>query len=78
MKIYPDDVLSSTPPKVDQLKVMAQIVKQVNAASGGEVLGYSVLDAAAGRGALYAKNGESSESRTFPSDPSFSPPTARA
>ncbi|GAB1399718.1 hypothetical protein MASR1M66_11710 [Aminivibrio sp.] len=26
----------------DQLKVMAQIVKQVNAASGGEVLGYSV------------------------------------
>ena len=74
VKIYPEDVLSNTPPKVDQLKVMEQIVKQVNAASGSEVLGYSVLDAAAGRGALYAKNGESLRIADLPlSDPSFSP-----
>ncbi len=74
VKIYPGDVLSNTPPKVDQLKVMEQIVKQVNVQSGGEVLGYSVLDAASGRGALYALNGEALRIVDLPlSDPSFSP-----
>jgi len=74
VKLYPDEVMSSTPPRVDQAKVMEQIVKQVNGSAGEALLGYTVLDAASGRVSLYAKNGESLRIVDLPiSDPSFSP-----
>lgn len=74
VKIYPDDVRATGSTAIDQTKVMQQIVEQVNAAAGENVLGYTVLDSATGECSLYAKNGESLRIVDLPiSDPSFSP-----
>ena len=77
VKLYPEDVTVnalSTPVVADQVKVMEQIVKQVNAAAGETMLGYSVLDSATGRTSLYAKNGEALRIIDLPiGDPSWTP-----
>ena len=74
VKLYPDDVMSATPPAVSRVKVMEQIVKQVNSAAGYEMLGYSVLDTATQQTALYAKTGEALRIVDLPiGDPSWTP-----
>lgn len=77
VKLYPEDVAVDTLADIvvaDQLKVMEQIVKQVNAEAGETMLEYSVLDKATGRAALYAKNGESLRIVDLPiGDPSWTP-----
>jgi len=74
VKVYPDDVMSNTPPGVNQVKVMEQIVKQVNAAAGETMLGYTVLDSTTGQTSLYAKNGEALRIVDLPiGDPSWTP-----
>ncbi len=74
VKLYPGDVLSDTPPNVSRVKVMEQIVKQVNGAAGQNLLGYTVLDSAAGDVSLYAKNGEALRIVDMPiGDPSWNP-----
>ena len=74
VKIYPEEVMSDTGTQTDQVKIMQQIVKQVNGEAGAELLGYTVIDASTGRSALYAKTGESLRIVDLPiSDPSFSP-----
>ena len=74
VKLYPDDVMSATPPAVSRVKVMEQIVKQVNSAAGYEMLGYSVLDTATQQTALYAKIGEALRIVDLPiGDPSWTP-----
>jgi flagellar hook-associated protein 3 FlgL len=66
--------MSDTGTQTDQVKIMQQIVKQVNGEAGAELLGYTVIDASTGRSALYAKTGESLRIVDLPiSDPSFSP-----
>ncbi|NLD95790.1 MAG: flagellar hook-associated protein FlgL [Synergistaceae bacterium] len=72
VKLYPDDVAPAG--TVNRTEVMKQIVKQVNTAAGRTVLGYTVLDAATGRSALYSNNGESLRVVDLPiADPSFNP-----
>lgn len=74
VKLYPDEVRSDTGTNVDQVKVMQQIVKQVNGAAGADLLGYTVIDSATGKSALYAKTGEPLQITDLPiSDPTFNP-----
>jgi len=83
VKLYPDDVSvdpRATPQVVDQVKVMEQIVKQVNAAAGEKLLGYTVLKdnatppADTDQVALYALNGESLRIIDLPiADPTWNP-----
>jgi len=83
VKLYPDDVAVdplATPQVVDQVKVMDQIVKQVNAAAGEKLLGYTVLKdnatppANTDQVALYALNGESLRIVDLPiADPTWNP-----
>ncbi|PKL03205.1 MAG: flagellar hook-associated protein 3, partial [Synergistetes bacterium HGW-Synergistetes-2] len=77
VKLYPEDVAVNalaTPVVADQVKVMEQIVKQVNAAAGEAMLGYTVLDSATGQTSLYAKNGEALRIVDLPiGDPSWTP-----
>jgi len=77
VKLYPEDVAVNalvSPVVADQVKVMEQIVKQVNAAAGEAMLGYTVLDSATGQTSLYAKNGEALRIIDLPiGDPSWTP-----
>ncbi|MDD3917591.1 MAG: flagellar hook-associated protein FlgL [Synergistaceae bacterium] len=77
VKLYPEDVAVNalvSPVVADQVKVMEQIVKQVNAAAGETMLAYTVLDSATGQTSLYAKNGEALRIVDLPiGDPSWTP-----
>lgn len=77
VKLYPGDVAvnpSAIPMVADQAKVMEQIVKQVNAAAGETMLGFTVLDKTTGQTSLYAKNGEALRIVDLPiGDPAWTP-----